>query len=113
MSRDLLKAQISSAFAKASVRQIEVHGLTVYVRGLTGAERVQLQQMAGAAQQGGEPLADYKIVALGLCDSEGARLFDNPQDVSNLDGMILDKLAKEILEASGLSQTAVAEAEKK
>lgn len=113
MSRDLLKATISSAFSKASVKQLEINGLTVYVRGLTGAERVQLQQMATAAQNGGEPVADYKIVALGLCDSDGVRLFDDPEQVAVLDGAVLAKLAQAIFEQSGLTETAVADAEKK
>lgn len=113
MSRELLKATISSTLSKASVRQLEVHGVTVYVRGLTGGERVQLQQLAAIASNGGEPLADYKIVALGLCDAEGTRLFDDPSEVAILDGAVLAQLAKAILEQSGLSETAVADAEKK
>jgi hypothetical protein len=113
MSRDLLKATISSAFSKASVRQLEVHGVSVFIRGLTGGERVQLQQWAAEASSGGEPLADYKVAALGLCDAEGVRLFDDPLEVAKLDGAVLSQLSKAILEASGLTENAVSDAEKK
>lgn len=113
MSRELLKATISSAFLKTSVRELEVEGVKLYVRGFTGGERVTLQQWATEAAKGGEPLADYKVVALGLCDAEGGRLFDDPLEVAKLDGAVLSQLSKAILEASHLTDNAVGEAEKK
>jgi hypothetical protein len=112
MSRELLRAQISSTLSKASVRSLELHGVTVYVRGLSGGERVQLQQWAAEAGAGGEPLADYKVAFLGLCDAEGVRLFDDPLEVAKLDGAVLADLSKAILEASGLTDKAREDAEK-
>lgn len=112
MSRDLLKAQITSTLSKATVRSLEVHGVTVYVRGLTGGERVQLQQWAAEASKGGEPLADYKVAFMGLCDADGVRLFDDVADVAKLDGAVLAELSKAIIEASGLGEKAVEGAEK-
>jgi hypothetical protein len=113
MSRELLKATISSTFAKASVRELEVQGVKLYIRGLSGGERVTLQQWASEASKGGEPLADYKVVSLGLCDAEGVRLFDDPLEVAKLDGAVLSQLSKAILEASLLTDNAVGDAEKK
>jgi hypothetical protein len=113
MSRELLKATISSAFSKASVRELEVQGVKLYIRGLSGGERVTLQQWASEASKGGEPLADYKVVSLGLCDAEGVRLFDDPLEVAKLDGAVLSQLSKAILEASLLTDNAVGDAEKK
>lgn len=106
MSRDLLKAQIVDTFRRASVRQVEIGGLKLYVRGLTGGERIQLQQMAAEAQQGGEPLADFKVAVLGLCDESGARLFEDAKDLANLDGAVLAEISKHIIEASGLGEAA-------
>jgi hypothetical protein len=113
MSRELLKATISSTFSKASVRELEVQGVKLYIRGLSGGERVTLQQWASEASKGGEPLADYKVVSLGLCDAEGVRLFDDPLEVAKLDGAVLSQLSKAILEASLLTDNAVGDAEKK
>ena len=105
-SRDLLRAQISSTLARATVRPITVAGVELFVRGLSGAERVQLQKWAAEAQGGGEPVADHRIAQLGLCDAEGARLFDSVEDVAALDGEALSQIAKAILEASGLTEKA-------
>lgn len=105
-SRDLLRATISSTLSKASVKALDVAGVTLYVRGLTGAERVLLQKWAAEAQGGGEPVADFRIAALGLCDAEGVRLFEDEADVAKLDGATLGVIAKAILDASGLTDSA-------
>lgn len=112
MSRDLLRAQILDRLRRVSVRRIEVGGLELYVRGLTGAERLEVQMAATAAGNGGPPLSDFRVAALGLCDESGARLFDNPDDVAALDGAVLARIAREVIEASGLSEGAREDAEK-
>jgi hypothetical protein len=106
MSRELLRATISSTLSKTSVKSLDVAGVTLFVRGLTGAERVVLQKWAAEAQAGGEPVADHRIAALGLCDADGVRLYDDEADVAKLDGAALGDIAKAILEASGLTDAA-------
>jgi hypothetical protein len=111
MSRELLRATISSTLSKTSVKSLDVAGVTLFVRGLTGVERVALQKWAAESQAGGEPVADYRIAALGLCDAEGARLFDDEADVAKLDGAALGEIARAILEASGLTDSAAESAQ--
>lgn len=108
MSGDaVLRASILAALSRATIRTLEVAGETVHIRGLTGAERVQLQGWMKAAAEGGEPLTDYRIVALGLCNPDGVRLFPNAEDIAHVDGVALGKMALAILEASGLGPDAV------
>lgn len=103
---EVLRASILAALSRASIRTLVVAGETVHIRGLTGAERVQLQAWIKAASEGGEPLTDYKVAALGLCDADGVRLFDEAA-LADVDGAALGKIALAILEASGLGADAV------
>jgi hypothetical protein len=105
-SRELLRAQVSAALAKATVRPIVVAGVELFVRGLTGAERVQLQKWAAEAQGGGEPLSDYKVAFLGLCDADGVRLFEDEGSLAVLDGSAVSEIARAVIEASGLTAEA-------
>jgi hypothetical protein len=105
-SRDLLRAQISSTLAKASVRPITVAGVELFVRGLSGAERVHLQKWAAEAEAGGEPVSDHRVAWMGLCDADGVRLFDQVDDVAVLDGASVSEIAKAIIDASGLGKSA-------
>jgi hypothetical protein len=111
-SRDLLKAQISEGLARATVRSLTVAGVALFVRGLSGAERVQLQRWAADATAGGEPLSDYKVAFLGLCDADGARLFDDEAEVAKLDGAAVSEIARAVIEASGLTAEAAEAAAK-
>lgn len=108
MSRESLKASILDQLRVASVRPLTVSGVSMYVRGLTGAQRMQLQEAAAA----GETLADYKVAALGLCDEAGERLFASGDDIAELDGESLAQIAKAVIEASGLGQASMEDAAK-
>jgi hypothetical protein len=103
---DVRRAAILAALSRATIRTVEVAGEVVHIRGLTGAERVQLQGWMKAATDGGEPLADYRIAALGVCNEDGVRLFPNADDLANVDGVALGRLALAVLEASGLGADA-------
>jgi len=110
--RDLLRAQISTTLARATVRPITVAGVELYVRGLSGAERVTLQRWAAEAEAGGEPVSDFRVAWLGLCDADGVRLFEQPDELGVLDGSSVSEIAKAVIEASGLSSGAAEAAAK-
>jgi len=101
-SRDLLRAQILAALSKDAVKPIDVLGVPGFVRGLTGGERVQLQQWIA---EGGTSVADYRVAALGICDADGVRLFDDPEQLRDqaYPENWLRKVALAVLEASGLT----------
>lgn len=104
-SRDLLRAQIAAALSKSAVRPIEFAGVSGFVRGLTGGERVQLQQWIA---EGGPAVQDFRVAALGLCDADGVRLFDDPEQLRDqaYPDNVLRKVALAVLEASGLTSDA-------
>ena len=104
MSRDLLKAQLVDRLRLVSVRSIEIAGGPVFVRGLTGAERMELQAMSSAAAAGGPAIGDYMVAAMGLCDERGDRLFTDPGELAALDGASVATIARAVLEASGLAE---------
>lgn len=103
-----MRASVLDRLRVASVRQIEVAGLSLHVRGLTGAERMQLQEAAADKRA----FADFQIAAMGLCDESGARLFESADDLAQLDGVALAEIARAVVEASGLA-TGAAETAKK
>jgi hypothetical protein len=111
-SRDFLKAQISEGLARATVRPLTVAGIALFVRGLSGAERVQLQKWAADAKVGGDPLSDYRVAFLGLCDADGLRLYDDEAEVAKLDGAAVSEIARAVIEASGLTAEAAETASK-
>lgn len=106
VDRDLLRAQVSATLAKVTIRPLIVAGVELFVRGLTGAERVQLMKWSAEAQGGGEPLSDYKVAFLGLCDADGVRLFDDEASLAVLDGGAVSEIARAVIEASGLTGSA-------
>lgn len=84
----------------ASLRKVSVAGLDLYVRGLTGAERVLMVQRA----KDGSPFTAHELAALALCDEHGAPLFTSEQaaELGAVDGLAVDAIATEILRASKL-----------
>lgn len=96
------KAEISAAFRKAAVRTVSVAGVSLTIRGLTGADRVHFNQAIEESKKTGAPVPDFLVAYWGLCDSEGARLFDKPEDLADFDGGVLQTVALEVLKASGL-----------
>ncbi|MEY4402184.1 MAG: hypothetical protein RIR91_219 [Verrucomicrobiota bacterium] len=96
------KAEIVAAFKKAAVRQVEVAGVAIHLRGLTGSDRVAFNQAIEESKKTGEPVPDYLVAFWGMCDSEGARLFATPEECADFDGNTLQTIALEVLKASGL-----------
>jgi len=93
-------AALIAALKRHTLRPREICGQQHYIRGLTGAERQLLSQRA----RDGSPLAAHEIVALALCDENGASLLtaDQAQELANTDGAELDAVATDILRASSL-----------
>ena len=102
-SGDLLRALMRS-----TVRPVTVCGELMHVRSLSGAERVQFQKWTN------EPDADQRLVWLGLCNADGARLpeFEEFDNVAALPVQALGLLTTAVLEASGLGKGADEAAEK-
>ena len=101
---------ILAALRTASVRQIEVAGLALNVRGLTAAEMMLVQQRA----KDGTPVTDPEVVALCVCDDDGKPVFTPEQasDLANVDGGAITAIARAIVAASAASETAEADASK-
>lgn len=59
-----------------------------------------------------------KVVALGLCEEDGALTYnvDNEKDIAEIgevDGAVLQAIVLKLYEVSGLTKTAIEDAEKK
>jgi hypothetical protein len=93
-------ADLLSALRVASLREVEVAGLRVHVRGLTGAERKLIADRA----KDGSPVQAHELAALCLCDEQGRAMFtaDQAASLADVDGAAVEKVATSILEASGL-----------
>lgn len=92
--------EVLKALRTASLRKVEVAGLEVWVRGLTGAERRLLTERA----KDGNSLQPYEVVGLAACTDNGAPLFSEAEaaELANVDGGSVEKIAEAILKASGL-----------
>jgi predicted aspartyl protease len=103
-----LKEQILSAKRKIeSVPENEL-GLTVFLRRMTGGER---DIYIDAIEKG--TVTGYLILALTLCDENGARLFENPDELKALDHTVIDRLALKAMEINGFTRAAREAVEKK
>ena len=111
-TRDIVKKRTS--------RVLEVQlsdGDTVYIRTLSGTERDAFRDLVDKTKLNGG-LKPKLIVALALCEQDGTRVYDHekPDDireVGDMDGADLDAIAMKFLSASGLTEKAVEELEKK
>lgn len=89
-------------------------GATLRLRCLTSGGRLEFalaQQKASAGEPGPDPTA--LLVVLAAVDDSGARLFQT-QDVDNISEMsgdVIGRLAGEVLELSGLTDQAAKDAE--
>jgi hypothetical protein len=98
-------AELMAALRVATMRKVEVAGLSVYVRGLTGGERKLLMQRA----KDGSPLEANELVVLCACNEKGDPIFSEADAAAldTVDGGCLNRLAEQILSASGLLPDAV------
>jgi hypothetical protein len=93
---------------------------TFYVRSMTALTRQRIAELSrNGSFADAERLIETQIVAVihGLTDENGKRLYDeNPETIKRIredvDVALLDRLAREIVEASGMTITAVEEVEK-
>lgn len=104
-AQDILKT-----LRTVSLRKVEVAGLTVHVRGLTGAERRLITERA----RDNDPMQAYELAGLACCTDSGGRLFTEEEALAlaDVDGASVEKLAEAILKASGLLPEAQEEAAK-
>jgi hypothetical protein len=103
-------ADILAALRTASVRKVEIAGLTLNVRGLTAAEMLLVQQRA----KDGNPMTDPEVVALCVCDEDGKALFSCGQaaELANVDGGSVSAIARQIVAASAAGESAAEDAAK-
>lgn len=109
-TRDVLRK------AKPKIYPCEISAGTVHVRALSGAGRSAYLALVRKHENDQVPSAD--IAALGLCDEDGTLVYEaekekDMQELSETDGDDLKKICMKIFEVSGLSGSAVEDAEKK
>jgi hypothetical protein len=94
------------------VHKHEYEGKTYYVRSLSGSGRAKFLSL-----QTDDKAHMAKVVALGLCEEDGALTYniDNESDIAEVlecDGATLQSIAFKLYAVSGLSSKALEEAEK-
>jgi hypothetical protein len=109
-SRDSLRS------FRPKVHSFEHGGQTFYVRAFSGAGRARYLELCRGAGDAGPPMA--KVVALGLCEEDGALTYNVDKDtdiaeISEVDGAVLQAVVLKLYEVSGLTKTAIEDAEKK
>jgi len=96
--------ELLSALKRATIRELEVGGAKFHIRGLTGAERIELMARNKAAkEEGGKPFTDSELCSWAICSPEGERLFKDATELGDVDGDALATIALAILDASGLT----------
>jgi len=103
---------ILSALKRASIREIDVAGIKVYIRGLTGKERYDFIQRGKAWKAGDESqrITEAELCSWAMCNADGERIYENADALADTDGHSLETIAAAILDASGLSAAAQARA---
>lgn len=108
-SRDSLRS------FRPKVEKFEHGGQTFYVRALSGAGRARYLELCRAGGDAGPSMA--KVVALGLCEEDGALTYniDREQDIAEIgevDGAVLQAIVIKLYEVSGLTSKAIEDATK-
>lgn len=107
----VIGADLLAAIKRSTLRPVEAFGVSFFVRGLSGPERVLLVQR----QKDGDPMGPAEIVGLAACDDSLGPLFTAEQ-IAELRAVGFDKelerVAEAVLEASGLTAPAQEAAEK-
>ena len=89
--------ELQNALRKASLREVEVAGVKLHVRGLTSRERMELVRM----QKDGT-VTDFQVAFWGLAKPDGSRYFDSVEDAAESDGALIAEIAMEVMRASKL-----------
>lgn len=105
----LTKEQILAADDRKPVKvSVPVWGGDVYIRGLTGTERDELESWINDNPSAVGMRA--RVVAMGLCDGAGESLGFSPAEVVSLgekSGGVLDELFSEIMRMSKYSEVEI------
>ena len=92
------------------VERVNIEGVgEVCLRPLTLKARFDVQALVGEGR-----LFDAMATTItgALCDDDGALLFDDPAQVADIDGTVLEKIATEAMRVSGLDRASHEDAEK-
>ncbi len=88
-------------------------GVTAFVRQFTGFEREELVGLLASTPQGevAPPTFAARVVALGLCDDAGTRVFamDDAAALGGKNGRVVERVASEILLVNGIGTVAEAD----
>lgn len=108
-SRDSLRS------FRPKVEKFDHDGKTFYVRALSGAGRARYVELCRGGGDAGPPMG--KVVALGLCEEDGALTYnvDNDKDIAEIgevDGAVLQAIVIKIYQVSGLTSKAIEDATK-
>lgn len=109
-SREALRA------FRPRVHQFDHQGQTFHVRALSGAGRAKYLELCRTSHDGASPPMS-KVVALGLCEPDGALTYnvDNEADIKEIDeidGSVLQVVVFKLYEVSGLTAKSIEEASK-
>lgn len=101
---------------RPKVHQFEYEGQTFHVRAMSGAGRAKYLELCRASHDGSSPPMS-KVVALGLCEPDGALAYniDNDADIKEIDeidGAVLQAIVFKLYEVSGLTAKSVEDASK-
>lgn len=119
----MMSMKLAILSAKKKIESVEVPelGITVNLKRMSGTEREVFQTAQLKAQEQEKvtgsavcllPLQPL-LLSLTLCDPIGNRIFDNPDEVKEIDGIVIDRLATRALEINGLTQESRLAIEKK
>jgi hypothetical protein len=104
------------ALKDADGNQVEIEGLPLYVRGMTGAERDKLEAEISRAGEGEAARGGWRgrlAVAL-LCTESGTRIFDYSQvaELNDKDSAFLDLIAEAGMRFNKFGTSGIEAAEK-
>lgn len=104
---------------KRPVEKVSTDEGTVYVRGLSGKERQSYMEMYSEFAEPRLPrlLADHNLVAIAICDENGAALYESHAEtlevISDWTIDVVNAAAAKVCEISGLSSASASATEKK
>jgi len=93
------------ASLKRKHEPFEVNGVTLHLKPWNTAKRIEFFEWKKANP--GTPKGFYeKLFALSVCDADGNLLLDGTEsDLSDLDGLALEKIAIRVIELNGLKES--------
>ena len=91
------------------LRRMSGHERDQYQEAMFAADKEQKEKGTAAALLPLQPL----LLSLCICDEHGNRVFEDPREVSEMDGMVLDFLAEKAMELNGFTKESREEIEKK